>query len=210
MEEELISNEAKKVLSGKLVKLMEKCSYIQKDQTNREQKYKYVSAAAVLEKINPALVELNLASVPRFEIVDKWEKQAKSGMWMVITVRCNLIIIDADTGKSVSIKALGSGADPMDKAVAKAQTMALKYAWMTALNIGTGDDPEADPLTDKNANISAKLQAILKMGEGWRWSTEDTYNYLRTRFNKQISDISEDELEALQQEFSNYLNSKQG
>jgi hypothetical protein len=33
----------------------------------------------------------------------------------------------------------------------KATTAATKYAWMVALNIATGDDPEADESTDKRA-----------------------------------------------------------
>jgi DNA-directed RNA polymerase subunit M/transcription elongation factor TFIIS len=33
--------------------------------------------------------------------------------------------------------------------LSKAQTQAKKYAWLLALNISTGDDPEADERTDR-------------------------------------------------------------
>ena len=44
---------------------------------------------------------------------------------------------------------MGSGQDAADKAVMKAQTAAIKYAFMLSLCIATGDDPEADAGIDE-------------------------------------------------------------
>ena len=127
-------------LAAKICRIMKDCHYVQKDGRNDFHKYNYASAANVLEKVNEACAEHGVASIPRFEIIasDK-----------VVTVQCTLTLLDADSGETYSIVSLGSGQDAGDKAVAKAQTMALKYAWMTTLNISTGDDPEADEETDR-------------------------------------------------------------
>jgi len=69
----------------------------------------------------------------------------------------NIDIIDIDSGESVTIQGLGSGKDGGDKGVAKAQTQAIKYAWMHSLTISTGEDPEADASTDR---------AVAKGGNG--------------------------------------------
>ena len=58
-------------------------------------------------------------------------------------------LIDSESGESFAIKGLGSGQDAGDKALAKAQTMALKYCYMASLAIATGDDPEADSQIDE-------------------------------------------------------------
>ena len=56
-----------------------------------------------------------------------------------------------------------SGQDAGDKAVMKAQTAAIKYAYMLSLCIATGDDPEADSKTDENSAIGNKGTKIAKI-----------------------------------------------
>lgn len=65
------------------------------------------------------------------------------------TVSVQVHIIDSDSGESVDLFGIGSGQDAGDKAVMKAQTAAIKYAFMRSLCIATGDDPEADGKTDE-------------------------------------------------------------
>ena len=58
---------------------------------------------------------------------------------------------------------IGSGQDAGDKAVMKAQTAAIKYAYMLSLCIATGDDPEADSKTDENSAVGNKSTKISKI-----------------------------------------------
>ena len=44
----------------------------------------------------------------------------------------------------------------------KAQTAAIKYAYMLSLCIATGDDPEADIKTDENSSIGNKGTKAVK------------------------------------------------
>ncbi|NTW04555.1 MAG: hypothetical protein HGA27_00370 [Peptococcaceae bacterium] len=209
-------------IAEKLVQVMDECAYVQKDSENKEQKYKYVSAAAVLDKVNTALVKAKLASIPEFTVISEKEKAtSRGGIWQLVTVQCKLQIIDADSGESVTVISLGTGTDPGDKAAAKAQTMALKYAWLTALNIETGDDPEADDKTDKQEFVShpvsptglpnsSKVDEICKLWQDIGWEPSALSVYLEQRFSKPVNQITEVELTVILNEAKQYYQQRMG
>ena len=137
-------------LAKKLAKVAEVCGRIPKDDRNKGQGYRYVTSDAVLGKVNPALAENGLATYYQVEVLDRRERQtASGGLWELCTVKISLHIIDSDTGAELVTEGIGQGFDPADKALSKAQTQARKYAWLLALNISTGDDPEKDAATDR-------------------------------------------------------------
>jgi hypothetical protein len=141
-------------IASKLARVMASCRYIQRDRRNDFLKYSYASAAAVLERVSLACAEQNLATFAVSRVLSQSEKTNRSGMVeTLVTVQTDVTLIDCDTGETITFAGLGSGQDVGDKAVAKAQTMALKYAWMTTLNISTGDDPEADEGVDERAVV---------------------------------------------------------
>lgn len=138
----------------KLTRLMELVGSVSKDKQNDFHHYKYASAKAVLDKVQAALVELGMYSVPIFRVVGTEGD--------LVTVVVELTVYDGSYDMCWTTNAFGSGSDKGDKAVMKAQTAALKYAWMTLLNIPTGDDPEADTTTD--ARTSAPVSAPVSKG----------------------------------------------
>lgn len=133
-----------KNIAKKMVALMKECSYIQKDATNEHFKYRYVSAAAVLEKVNSACAELGLATITTPKIISTDGK--------IATVEVTITVVDCESGETLTLTGIGSGQDTGDKAVMKAQTAALKYAWLMSLQISTGDDPEADAKPDQQGS----------------------------------------------------------
>lgn len=148
-----------KNIAAKLVKVMQSCSYIQKQGTNTFHKYKYAMAADVLEKVNAALVENGLATVSEPELIDMREVTTSSGKTeRLATVKTKITIIDSESGETISAVGLGSGQDAGDKAIMKAETASQKYAWMMTLMIATGDDPEADQSVDECAEEKPKKQ----------------------------------------------------
>ena len=114
--------------------------------------------------MNAALVEHGLASLVIPELISLEEvKTAKGNIEHLATVKVNITLIDRDSDESVLITGIGSGQDSGDKAVMKAQTAAIKYAYMLSLSISTGDDPEADARTDENTSVApAKKAAPIK------------------------------------------------
>ena len=129
------------LLARKLAKVSLEVACVQKDSVNEFHKYKYASAAAVLSKVNEALGTRNISISSGAELLSYEQGMA--------IVRLTLRFVDGDTGEVQAVQGLGQGSDKGDKAVMKANTAAIKYAYANAFNISWGDDPEADATTDK-------------------------------------------------------------
>jgi hypothetical protein len=160
-------------LATKLCQVMKACAIVSKDKQNPAQKYMYASSDAILGRVNPALCEAGLATVCYLQILDRQPRTTSTGaMWELVTVKARITIIDAETGASVESEGIGQGYDGGDKALSKAQTQAKKYAWLLALNISTGEDPEADEKTDRAQEPAGKCK---KCGgpAAFVWEDED-------------------------------------
>ena len=81
---------------------------------------------------------------------------AKGNTEHLATVTIQIHLVDSDSGESVDLFGIGSGQDASDKAVMKAQTAAIKYAYLLSMCVATGDDPEADSATDENMEDATK------------------------------------------------------
>ena len=146
-------------IAKKLVAVMNECSHVAKNGINSFHNYKYATAEDVLQKVNESLTKNKLASIvcPTLEsMVDV--TNLKGNTEHLATVSVQVHIIDSDSGESVDLFGIGSGQDAGDKAVMKAQTAAIKYAFMLSLCIATGDDPEADGKTDAIASARGKAK----------------------------------------------------
>lgn len=135
-------------IAAKLCAVARDCGYVQKDGANGFHKYRYASAAAILAHVNPSLARHGVAVVGTNPTILSERGEGKE---RVVTVRMEVTVADVESGERATFAGLGSGQDAGDKAVMKAQTAATKYAWMVALSISTGDDPEADEDTDERA-----------------------------------------------------------
>ena len=143
-------------IAAKLVKVMADCSYVAKNGINSYHNYRYATAEDVLVKVNEALTKNHLACTVKPTIISFDEvTNLKGNKEHLATVSIHIEIIDSESGESVDFYGLGSGQDAGDKAIMKAQTAAIKYAYMMSLCIATGDDPEADTNTDEN-NVGDK------------------------------------------------------
>ena len=148
-------------LPEKFLHVMKDCAYVRRQGENAHYGYRYATAADVLEKVNAALVSQGIISLAR-PVITAAENvtAADGGAERRITVEMNVTLTDTATGESLDITGYGCGQDRGDKAVMKAQTAALKYAYMLSLGISTGDDPEADAgLDDRTAPSTASCTA---------------------------------------------------
>lgn len=179
-------------LAGKLIEVMRECGYVRKDAKNSFHKYSYASAAAILEKVNEALCKNGLATLMKSEILS----HTIEGKEKFVTVKVTISLVDADTGERMEISGIGSGQDSGDKAIAKAQTMALKYAWMMSLNISTGDDPEADESTDHRNHHKYVSASFVNFNNGQQSVTRGAEHWV-----KQFEKVkNEEEFKALKKE----------
>jgi len=144
-------------IAKKLVNVMIECGHIAKNGLNSYHQYKYATAEDVLLKVNTALTKNKIASVVIPEIASMVDvTNLKGNTEHLVTVNVQIKLIDSESGECVDLFGIGSGQDAGDKAVMKAQTAAIKYAYMMSLCIATGDDPEADTKTDENSSIGNK------------------------------------------------------
>ncbi len=169
--------------------------YIQKDGTNAAQKYKYISEGKVLSKVKPAMHEARFVGIPSFEIISSEDKATANGsMWKLVTAQCTLRIYDIDAAESVDVVAIGQGIDANDKAAAKAQAQAIKYAYWKLLCLETGDAPEADEKTDQQQFTTPSQQpggSWARFQQLWQMSNFPAVglnSYLCRRFNKAAAD----------------------
>ena len=160
-------------IAKKLVAVMSECSHVCKNGLNSYHQYKYATAEDVLCKVNEALTKNKLASVvtPALDsVVDVVNLKGNKEHLATISVKIELI--DADSGESIVLQGFGSGQDAGDKAIMKAQTAAIKYAYMMSLCIATGDDPEADGKTDEGAIGKATVQKQVVKQKGSQGNQE--------------------------------------
>lgn len=143
-------------LGTKLTAVSSACRYMPKDGYNSFQKYKYTTAAGVLAKVNEALTDQGLYTSTKMELVDLREVQTSKGnAEKHAVVKVTITIRDSSNPEeTVIFEGLGSGQDAGDKAIMKANTAAIKYAYIGGLNIAMSDDPEEDSNTDAYQNYA--------------------------------------------------------
>jgi hypothetical protein len=111
--------------------------------------FKFVQVGDAADPIRHELAQRRLTMLPTVvEVVGQTEHDAgKNAKGVTITtttidLRVTWTITDGDTGESMTIQSMGSGADRGDKYTPKAMTASMKYALLTGFLMPTGDDPE--------------------------------------------------------------------
>lgn len=162
-------------------------------------------------KINEALLEQKLITQIEYEISESKERTTTQGVvWQLVTVSCKLTIIDVESDETMVNIALGSGVDQGDKAVAKAATMAWRYAWLGALNIAIQDAIEApaeavqDTVVPEFVVETPESKLIAHIKALWKWDTALFPDYAIQRFKRPIEQLNISELTVLKNELENY------
>lgn len=163
-----MSNDTKDIaaLCAKIAKVAAECRHMERDGSNKEQGYKYMSADQIMERVGSVAFAAGLVFLPTFHMETPWDATylVKSGAtWRFSRVSVTIAVIDSATGAMVQVNGYGDGTDPADKAVLKAQTAAhrdaLKKLLMITSKEDTSADPEADERTDREHREPAKVAA---------------------------------------------------
>ena len=154
-------------LAAKLVQVMKEVAYVEKKGTNDYHHYSYATSADVLFKINATLTKYGICSLTLPEVIGVADvTTAKGSVEHLATVKMDITLGEAESGETATITGLGSGQDGGDKAGMKAQSAAIKYAYLLAMAISTGDDPETDSRTDENNAVrSSQIRHEAKADE---------------------------------------------
>ena len=143
----------------KLVEVYKAVTHVAKRGENESQNYKYMKAADIAHAVRNALADLgvyaevNMTTERTYDV----ERQGKGPMHFA-DVRATINFYDKERVLAITSSGLGTGMDPGDKAVFKAQTGALKYALRNAFLVPDDTDPENDA-EEKDTKTEAKLAA---------------------------------------------------
>lgn len=193
-------------LAKKFVEVMHECAYVAKTGSNDFHRYKYATSADVMGKVNASLTRHGIASIVSPTLLSVQEvTTAKGNTERLATVEVTVTLIDSESGESFAIKGLGSGQDAGDKALAKAQTMALKYCYMASLAIATGDDPEADSKTDEATTYSQKSSGTSAVSTATKSSAPKTRTSTKLVCHDCGSSISQKVADYSQAKFGKFL-----
>ena len=147
-------------LAEKLLKVMTDCASVVKDGYNKHYDYRYITAAKVNDIVNAALVNHGIVTTSEATLLESVDVSTGSGKReRLATVKVEITLHDKDSEETMTISGIGSGQDATDKGVAKAQTMAVKYAWKSALLIAdASDDPDSDSTTTTSDSATTFVQ----------------------------------------------------
>ena len=139
----------------KILEVMKKVSYLQKDDVVGfgRNKYKAISEEKVTTEVRKALIEVGLVIVPigieeRREDFEVERANGKIGTDRLSTITTKYLIADTESGERIEAVSAGSGVDPQDKGIGKALTYAYKYLLLRMFAIPTGEDPDKQASED--------------------------------------------------------------
>lgn len=127
--------------------VMEDIGAVGKNDTNKQQGFKYRGIDAVMNALNPAMLKHKIFCVPEVLEQNREERTTMKGSTLIYSVcRIKYTFFTVD-GSSVQAVVVGEGMDSGDKATNKAMAVAFKYACFQTFCIPTEnlmDDPDAE------------------------------------------------------------------
>jgi len=126
--------------------VMKEIGVVGKNQRNEQQKFMYRGVDAVMNAINPALINHNVFIVPEVLEQTREERTTRNGGALIYSVCKIKFTFYAEDGSSVTAVTIGEGMDSGDKATNKAMAIAFKYACFQVFCIPTEEmtDPDAE------------------------------------------------------------------
>lgn len=142
--------------------VMKDVDYVKKDGRNVQQGFAFASVEAIVSDVHAAAVKHGLTILPSYdEITDLPTGQTKNG-GLVYRVRVRLILRLGYGDESQPLSFYGEGADSGDKAVPKAQTMALKQALRQVFLIEVGEHDADNKSNDEHIDVLSTLPDAIK------------------------------------------------
>lgn len=146
--------------------VMEDIGAVGKNDTNRQQGFKYRGIDAVMNALNPAMIKHKIFCVP--EVLDQSREErttTKGGTLIYSVCRIRYTFFTTD-GSFVQAVVVGEGMDSGDKATNKAMSVAFKYACFQTFCIPTEnlmDDPDAEIPEGSKESVRETKESIPDM-----------------------------------------------
>jgi hypothetical protein len=139
-------------------KIMSEIGAIKKDQTNKQQGFKYRGIDDVMNALQPVLVKYGVFVVPEVLEQTREERQTKSGGNLISSICKIQYTFFANDGTCITAVVVGEGMDSGDKATNKAMAIAFKYACFQVFCIPTEEMKDPDSETPEPSTPKQKHQ----------------------------------------------------
>lgn len=166
-------------IAAALHAVMSQCGYVQKKGKNKFQDYKYAGEGHLLESLRPAMVEAGILLIPSGKSRSPIDEHGITH----VEVEYTLLHKDGSVWPD-KIVSYGDGGDKNskgvgDKGLYKALTGANKYLLFKMFQIETGDDPEKETESDKDAPPANDSAPPVKNAPGVTKAREWVNQHLR-------------------------------
>jgi len=140
-----------------LVAVMQDIEAIGKNHNNQQQNFKFRSIDDVYNAVHPIIKKHGIFCAPQVlsDTVDKKELTTKGGSKMLNTGMSVLHKFYAADGSFVEVTTYGEGQDAGDKGAHKAQSMAMKIAYIEMFAIPVEDKPQ-----DRDADYTTPPEIV--------------------------------------------------
>ena len=125
-------------------KVMAEIGSIGKDNTNKQQGFKFRGIDDVYNTLHPILAKHGVFSVPEVLSEVHEERKTKSGGALIYRIYKIRYTFYAPDGSSIFCIVIGEGMDSGDKAGNKAMAIAHKYAYLQVFSIPTAEEKDPD------------------------------------------------------------------
>lgn len=140
--------ETQPLIYSTIPKVMAEIGAVAKSSRNEQQKYAFRGIDSMYNAIHPALAKHSVFCVP--EVIERedyrFEKanyEGKTTTWLHVALKVRHRFYASD-GSFVDVITAGDGLDNSDKAVFKAMSGAMKYAFIELFSVPTDDVEDAD------------------------------------------------------------------
>src|SRR4030095_15651037 len=147
-------------LFAKIAAVMSQVRTLEKTGKNTYDKYDYMTADAIAQRIGSALAAAGVAFFPSIVGVETNEYTTQKGTTNFRTVvNMQITFACGETGAIFTILWAGEAIDRSDKSISKAAVSAVKYALIKTFLLTGGDEEDADadsPIVETRKAIPAK------------------------------------------------------
>lgn len=138
----------------RMLAVMTDISYVQKSEKKVNEQYRFVTHDSVTAMVRGALLTHRIVATTHVL------GHTQDGNRTSVDIRVEFINVDSPEDR-VTVNAFGYGIDPQDKGPGKAISYAVKYAYLKAFALETGDDPERDSIDHKPATPATPAARVI-------------------------------------------------
>lgn len=146
---------------------------------NRQQGFTFRGIEQVQNAVGPALREHGVAVVPTVEAIDVERYQTDRGTGMMGVIVTMSFTVFGPAGDHFTGRAYGQASDAGDKAVTKAQSVALRTFLTQALMIPTNDPDPDEEAHERSAVASPPVDPALQAARGELWRATEGHGSTR-------------------------------